>query len=58
MPQDDVFVARGADIDIATEAQRPVWSGSEHARGILAGVKVEVPNRPGGHLLIISVPAS
>jgi hypothetical protein len=39
MPQDDVSVARGADMDIAAEAQHLIWSGSEDAPGILAGVK-------------------
>jgi hypothetical protein len=58
MPQDDVAVARGADVDIAGEAQHPVRSGGEHAHGILAGVKVEVPNRPGCHQVIIFVPAA
>ena len=53
MPQDDVSVARGADIDIAAEAQHPVRPGGEDAHSVLARVKIEVPHRPGGHLLII-----
>jgi hypothetical protein len=53
MPQDDVSVARGADIDIAAEAQHPVRPGGEDAHRVLARVKIEVPHRPGDHPLII-----
>jgi hypothetical protein len=47
-----------SSIDIAAEAQHPIRSGCEGTQDIFAGVKAEVPNRPGGHLLIISVSAS
>jgi hypothetical protein len=52
VPQHDVAVARGAHIRIAAQAQHSAGLTGEDAYGFLVGMKVEVPDRPGGHLPI------
>ena len=52
MPQHDIAMAGGADVDIAVPVQHPALMDGKDAHVALIGVKVEIPDRPGGHLPI------
>jgi len=50
MPQNDIAIACGADVDTAVSAQHPALMDGKDAHVVLIGMEVEIPDRPGGHL--------
>lgn len=56
IPEHDIAVTARADVDIAGAAQHPARLGHENAHVVLVGVKVEIPDRPGGRIPMTKAP--